>query len=592
VPDVESPTRDAVDATTFGVLRRSLITLCNEMGSTLAMVAFSPVITEGRDFAGALFDADGHLVACGDHDLSALLGTLEPTLSLIRAKFRPEDFRPGDVFMCNVPHDAGSHLNDVKLVMPVIVDGDLVGFVANNSHWTDIGGSVPGSISPTARDAFAEGIKIPPVRIVEEGEPNDELLGLIMANVRQPHETTADVFATLQALRGGEKRLLELCAKYGVGQVRTVFAGMQDHAEAIYRQKVAEIADGVVEFEDFIDFDPLADDRKPVRIHLRLTKTGDKLVFDFRECDPQPRAAIGCTRPLTLSAVFVATLNLLLDVPFNYGFIRNVEVLTKQGSAVHVSHPTPVAGCAAGSFEKVITCVIRCLGQLDPSRDAASAYCLINAMLGGRDPRGDKQYVMYCWNEGGFGAGPDRDGGNTPTMEIYGTGSKNQPIEVLERMFPVIYERKEIDVDSGGAGRWRGAPGMRQSFRLGGGQASLSILGDRNIFLPPGAADGLPGSRQTVFVTRGTDRVDIGMLAADERIGAGDLIEILSGGGGGYGNPLSRDPALVAIDVKRGLVSPAAARDVYGVVVRCLDVQLGEWEVDEDGTRECRRQIA
>jgi N-methylhydantoinase B len=582
-----------VDATTMAVLRRSIITLCNEMGSTLATVAFSPVITEGRDFAGALFDADGRLVACGDHDLSALLGTLEPTLGLILEAFSPESIAEGDIFMCNVPHEAGSHLNDVKLAKAVFADGEIVGYVANNSHWTDIGGSRPGSINPQARDAYAEGVKIPPLRIAERGVMRDDVLRLIMSNVRQPHETSADVYATLKALNGGEQRLKELCARYGVGTLKAVCARMQDHSEGLYRQKVSAIADGVVEFEDFIDADPLDPDRGPIRVHLELTKKGDSLTFDFRASDRQPKAPIGCTRPLTLSAVFVSTLTLLRDVPFNHGFIRNVEVLTTPGSAVHVEHPAPVAGCAAGSFEKVIACVIRSLGQLDPARDAGAAYCLINAMLGGYDPRFEKSYVMYCWNEGGWGGGPDRDGGDAPTMAIYGTGSKNQPIEVQERFFPVRFERMEIDVDTAGAGKWRGAPGLRHTYRITHGEASLGILGDRNRFPPPGARGGEPGSRQTVVINPDTpESSDIGMLVADQPLGVDDVVEIWSGGGGGFGDPLERDPALVVRDVKHGLVSTEVAGATYGVVVRCTDALRAEWEVDEAATRARRDELA
>jgi len=582
-----------IDATTFAVLRRSLITLCNEMGSTLAKVAFSPVITEGRDFAGALYDAEAHLVACGDHDLSALLGTLEPTLALILATFDRDRIHEGDIFICNVPHEAGSHLNDVKLAKAVFVDGAIVGFVANNSHWTDIGGSVPGSINPRAGDAFAEGVKIPPLKIAERGVIREDLMTLIMANVRQPHETSADVFATLKALNGGEVRLMELCARYGVDTVQTVFALMQEHSEAIYWQKVSAMADGVAEFEDFIDADPLDPDRGPIRVHLKLTKTGDKLIFDFRESDVQPKAPIGCSRPLTHSAVYVSTLNLLLDVPFNHGFMRNVEVLTKPGTAVHVLHPNPIAGCAAGAFEKVLACVIRCLGQLDPERDVGVTYCLINATIGGHDTRFDKPYVMYVWNEGGYGGGPDRDGGDAPTMAIYGTGSKNQPIEVQERFFPVLFTLMEIDADSGGAGRWRGAPGIRHAFRLTHGQATVGILGDRNIFRPPGALGGEPGSRQTVYINRGLPHErDIGMLASAEPVAKDDVIEIWSGGGGGYGNPLDRDPLLVARDLGLGLVTPEAARDVYGVVARIENDAGFEWVVDEAATSVRRAELA
>lgn len=582
-----------IDPTTLAVLRRSIINVVNEMGATLQKVAYSPVISEGRDFAGALFDRHGHLVACGDHDLTGLLGTLEPTLQLIFTTFGLEELQEGDIIACNSTHEAGNHLNDIRMVKPIFAGGELIAFVADVGHWTDVGGSTPGSINPLARDAFSEGLRITPVKLVDGGVYRRDVVEMLLANVRLPYESNGDVWAQMKALEAGESRLHRLVEQHGADVLVRVFELLQDHAAAIFRKAIAEMSDGTAEFEDWIDEDPLDPQRRPVRVHLRLTKDGDRLTFDFSESDPQPKAGVGSTRPLTQSGVYVATLNLFHDIPFNHGFIRNLEIVTKPGTSVHVTFPNPVSGCAAGGFEKVITCVLRCIGQLAPAKEVAATYNLINATLGGVDERFGRPYVMYMWNEGGFGGGPDRDGGDAPTMAMYATGSRNQPIEVHERFYPVLFTELEIAQDSAGAGRWRGCPGIRHSYRLLSGEAVVGVFGDRNKFKPWGVQDGEPGGGQTVWINRGKeDARELGMSATDVPVAAGDVVEVWSSGGGGYGDPFDRNPAAVVRDVQLGFVSVEAARDVYGVGVRCVDEMRGEWAVDAQETERLRSRLA
>jgi len=575
--DVSTP-KMGIDPTTLAVLRRSLISLVDVMGVTLAKVAYSPVISEGLDFAGALFDREGHLVACGDRDLRGLLGTLEPTLELIAKTFSSDEINEGDIVICNSPHEAGNHLNDVRMVKPIFHDQELVAWVANVGHWTDIGGSTPGSINPLARDAFSEGLRITPVKIVDRGEYRRDVASMILANVRLPHEANGDIWAQMKSLDAGEARLRTLLEKHGAETILAVFGQMQDHAEAIFMQELEVMRDGTVEFTDYMDEDPLDPERRPVKMHLKLTKRQDSLTFDFSGSDPQPKAGIGSTRPLTQSGVYVGFLNLFHDIPFNHGFIRNVEIVTVPGSAAEVSFPNPVSGCAAGGFEKVIACVLGCIGQLAPTKQVAATYNLINVTLGGHDTRFGRPYVMYMWNEGGFGGGPDRDGGDAPTMAMYATGSQNQPIEVHERFFPVLYTELEIAEDSGGPGKWRGCPGIRHSYRVLDESATIGVFGDRKRFKPWGVEGGATGSGQNVFINRGQpDERELGMSATDAPVRTGDVVEVWSSGGGGYGDPRERDPQLVVRDVTLGLVSPKAARDVYGVTVECEDTLRGNW---------------
>jgi N-methylhydantoinase B len=448
---------------------------------------------------------------------------------------------------------------------------------------------VPGSINPMARDSFGEGLRVTPIKVVEGGRMRDDVIKMILGNLRLPYETNGDVFAQIKALDSGEQRLHALLARYGADAVTSAFVEMKAHAAEIFRGHLRQIPDGVAEFTDYIDLDPLDLAAGPVKIHLKLTKQGDRLIFDFSDSAPAPKGGVGSPRPLTCSGVYVPILNLFPEVPFNHGFIELCEVITKPGTAVHVEFPTPVSGAAAGGFEKVIACTLGAVGQLLPEKQVGSTYNLINVTLGGIDPRLNKPYVMYMWNEGGFGGGPSMDGGDAPTMAMFATGSRNQPVEVHERFFPVTYTELTISQDSAGDGYWRGCPGIRHSYRLQYGDGVVGVFGDRGHHAPWGVQGGHGADPQTVFVNRGTPRERIlGMFVSDIPVSAGDVVEVWSAGGGGYGDPLDRAPERVLADVQSGIISPARAKEVYGVIVRCTDEKLERYEIDPEATTTAR----
>jgi N-methylhydantoinase B len=584
--------RTPIDPTTFAVLQRSLKTLAEEMSATLAKVAYSPVVTDGRDFAGALFNDRGELMCCGDRDLPGLMGTLEPTLELILGKFPLEEVREGDVMVTNAAHEAGSHLNDVRFAKPLFADGKLVAWVANVAHWTDIGGSTPGSVNPIARDTFSEGVKITPVKIVDQGVLRHDVLDLLLANVRLPYEANGDAWAQMKALETGEMRFNDLVRRFGIDTILEAFERMLEHAEAMFFKTLEDVPEGSVEFADYIDLDPLAAEPAPVKMHLRLTKEGNRLTFDFTGSDPAPVGGIGCTRPLTQSGVYVTMLNLFPDIPFNHGFIRNLEIVTVPNSLPHVMPPNPVSGAAAGGYEKVIGCVLGCVGLLVPDRQVACTFNLINATLGGQDPRFNRPFVMYMWNEGGFGGGPDMDGGDQPTQSLFATGSRNQPVEVHERFYPIRFVKLEIGQDSAGAGRWRGCPGISHAYEIVAGNPVVGTFGDRKHFPPWGVRGGGHGWQQNCLINPDTpEQRELGLATSGEPLKEGDVVEIRSGGGGGYGDPLDREPWRVVRDVKLGLVSVDGARESYGVVVECVDPVRAEWRADEEATERLRSEM-
>ena len=581
-----------LDPTTFSVLRKSFTSIATEMGITLAKVAYSPIITEALDFSGAVFDRDGHLVACGRRDLTGLLGTLEPSLQFILERFGYGALDPGDVILTNCPHEAGSHLNDVRVIKPVYWKEELEGYVVDVGHWTDIGGGTPGSFNPMARDSFAEGLRITPVKVVEKGEIRQDVLDLILGNLRMPYEANGDVFAQIKSCDVGERRLHELLKKYGADVIREGFTEVQEHASELFRYELEQIKDGEAEWTDYIDMDPLSPETGPVKIHLRLIKRGDEVIFDFTGTDPQPKAGIGSPYPLTCSGVFVPVLNLFPDLVFNHGFTRMCQVRTTPGSAVHVEFPNPVSGAAAGAFEKVSVSVLNALGQLEFQRQVGATYNAINVTLAGKFPGADgKPYVMYMLNEGGFGGGPDRDGGNAPGSPMFGTGARNVPVEVEERFYPVIYTELSVSQDSGGPGRWRGCPGSRRGYRVQR-DGVIGVFGDRGKFRPWGVCGGWPGDANHAYLNQGTPEEKIlGMFVSDIPVHEGDVVEVWSSGGGGWGNPLDREADRVLVDVRDGFVSLEQAESAYGVVIRVEDAELEEYEVDLEATGALRARL-
>jgi len=578
--------RHELDPITFEVLRNAYVNICNEMGITLAKVSYSPIIKEGKDFSGALFTKEGHLVACGQQDLPSLLGTMEATIGLVLDTIPPHEMYPGDVILVNSPHEGGSHLNDVRAIRPVFSDSELVAFVGDLGHWTDVGGATPGSINPLAADCFSEGINISPVKLVERSTIRRDVLNLILNNCRLPSETRGDIHAQVKTLEVGDRRLQHFLDKYGIDAILRSFEAIFDYTEQLLYHETSTMQDGSYYFEDRLDEDPDDPEHNPLFVRLSFTKRGDDYIFDFSQSDPDPKAALGCGRPFTCSAVAVAFLNLYPGIPFNHGVTRKLEVVTKPGTLNHAVFPSSVSGAAAGAFDKSIGAVFGAIGQADPSRAVGCCCNLYNVLGGGEDERFHRPYVFYVWNEGGYGGSPRGDGGDTPMLFPYAAGTRNQPVEVHERWFPMLYRAIQINYGACGAGEFRGGPGVIRSFELTHGTASYNVWGDRSRFPPWGTHGGLTGGAHRVWVNKGQpDEQEVRLYSAGLPLRRGETVEIWSGGGGGYGHPFDRNPERVLNDVVEGIVSEALAEAIYGVKVICRGTILRDFTIDEETTR-------
>ncbi|MFQ5916030.1 MAG: hydantoinase B/oxoprolinase family protein [Nitrospinota bacterium] len=588
-------TAAAMDPITFEVLRSAFRELCSQGSAMVERIAYAPAITEGRDYSVSLLSRDGRLVAHGARDHTPHFGTFEGTVQSV-IEDAEEGFRPGDVYMFNNPYRGGTHTQDVRLVRPVFYKGRHIAFTIANCHWTDIGGPVPGTFNPRAREVYAEGLLVPTMKLYDQDRPVKSSFDLIRWNVRVPYDRMGDLAAQYQAVKVMETRLQEYAEKYGVKTLLKAFEESMNYSERLLRQEVARLPDGTYEFVDYSDMDEGDPEHPRVKIHCALTIRGDRATLDFRKSDPAPKGPTGLTHPGLISAAFDGTLHCFPHLtPLNNGIIRSVPILSEPGSAVHIVPPSPMAGYCAGAYEKVDAAVMACwaqaLAQVDTRQIHAGTVNLENCVCGGVHPKTKNRFVSYNWMEGGQGARVDRDGPSFMMMMFAG-GACNQPVEVLERWFPYTYLKAEVLPNSCGHGRFRGGFGFQRHYRLWG-EGVVTIHGDREEVTPYGLAGGLNGGPNSLTLNEGTERVrQLGMHATGVLVKPGDVISFRSNGGGGYGNPRSRDPKLVLQDVMNEFISPEVARDIYGVVIRVGDPEALEYEVDEEATRALRAELA
>lgn len=571
-----------VEPIVLSVLSGSLRALVNEMNIAMFRSARSPVITEGRDIGGAVFDARGRLVAQGDWDLAVFVGMLEFSVRAILEEFGL-GLEPGDVFIANDPFVGGTHFNDVGIVRPVFDGGRLTGFVAIVGHWPDVGGQEPGSFVADAREHFQEGLRIPPMRIAAAGAREPGVEALIRANMRLSEDRIADLDAQIGATAVGETRLAALAGKYGWPTVEAAMAAMISHSERLMVAAIAEIPDGTYCGEDSIDMQSL-DHREPRTIRVEMVKSADRIRFDFGASDPQALSAANSTLSATCSAVYVTIKSLFPAVPMSHGCFTPIEVVAPAGTIVNARPPAAISSMAATVYEKVIGACLRALAEALPQRAVGCPYNLVNLTIGGSAESGE--YVAYLYSEGGFGGRAEKDG-PAGLVSLFGGGAKITPVEVMERRYPIRFEEWSLWPDSGGPGRYRGGVGSRKRFVLTEGSARLSCLGDRERFPPFGVLGGAAGAAHGLLLNEGDgERArNLTLRAVGVELEPGDVVTVVTGGGGGYGPPLERDPAAVAADVADGYVSAEQAAERYGVVVR-------DGAVDEEATARLRRRLA
>ncbi|MCZ6532069.1 MAG: hydantoinase B/oxoprolinase family protein, partial [SAR324 cluster bacterium] len=449
------------DPITLEVLKNALESTAQEMGAVLKLTSFSPNIKERMDASCALFDTNAQLVAQAEHvpvHLGSMLRAVAPTIAAVG----PLD--EGDILVVNDPFIGGAHLPDITLLASVFFQQMHIGYVATRAHHSDVGGMEPGSMPGNSREVFQEGLVIPPVKLYRKGEPQEDVMRMILANVRTPAERRGDLNAQLAALRIGERRLHELADRYGAETLQANFAAILDYAERRMLKRLAELRPGEYFAEDALDDDGV--DGEPVPIRLKLTVAPEKLTLDFTGSAKQRRGNINAVLPMTHSAVFFAV-KILTDatIPANAGTFRPVEIKTPEGCFLNAQHPAAVCAGNTETTQRVADTVIKAFAQLAPDRVPAASQGTMNLIgIGGRDPRNGRFYTYIETIGGGQGGrpmGPGQDG-----VQCNMTNTMNTPIEALEITYPLRVERYELREGSAGAGRNRGGLGLVRALRV------------------------------------------------------------------------------------------------------------------------------
>jgi N-methylhydantoinase B len=564
----------SVDPITFEVIRNALVAATDEMVVALKRSAYSTNIKTRSDFSCAFFDAELRSVAQGFAQPVHLGSMVEQVPKAILA-YGAESLGPRDMLITNSPYPSGVHLNDVSLIAPVHVEGELIGYVANIAHHVDVGGGAPASIG-AFREVFQEGVIIPPVRLVRDGQIVGDVFRLVLAQIRSKHETAGDFRAQVAANNTGVRRIQALAARHGRD---TLVATMEDLLAYTERRTLAELAalpHGVYEAEGVVDNDGYTDE--PVRLQARVELRADGARFDTTGSDPQRRAPVNSTFAMTFSACAYALKTLIdPDLPVNDGFYRLIDVVAPEGTVTNGRWPAAVVG-GWETHDRLVEVIIRALLPAFPERlMAGTKGMMCQAGFGSLDEAKGSYTCFYDTFAGGYGARLTSDGPDA--VQAHGQNTENAPIEETELNYPVRIPRLALVENSEGAGRFRGGLGLRKDY-LFDRPTTYTILADRDRFGPWGAFGGHDASVAEYVLVRGGVEKRLGSKVTVE-LEPGDVISVRTCGGGGYGPPEEREPGAVLRDVSEGKISAERALDVYRVVLR-------DGAVDEAATAELR----
>ncbi len=520
-----------VDPITVEVIKNALVYASEEMGIAVRNSAYSPNIKERLDHSCALFDARGRLIAQAEH-IPVHLGSLPwGLIQTMRIVVRERGgFARGEMWVANDPYITGTHLNDVTVIRPVFFAGALIGFAANKAHHTDVGGSAPGSMPVDAADLFAEGLVVPPMRLIEDEEPVEATVELFRANSRTPQARAGDLRAQIAGNYTGERRLLELCERYTAGVVLAAVERVLADSETRMRNALRALGNGVFESTDFME------DRSgspTIRIAVKLTLSDGTASLDYTGTSTQVNAPLNAVFGVTLSGVHYA-LRAVTDptIPMNDGCFRPVDVFAPEGTLLNPRRPAPVSGGNVETSTRNADVVLQALAHAVPERvPACSGGTMSNVVMGGTRPDG-RVWAFYETNGCGMGARPASDG--IDGIQCHMTNTSNTPIEAIEREYPLRVIRYEFAEGTGGAGRHRGGNGLIRAIELVEGSAHASLLADRHALRPPGAQGGEAGAcgRHTLIHNGCETKIAAKATLALE---PGDVVIVQTPGGGGYG---------------------------------------------------------
>lgn len=525
-----------LDPVTLEILRNQLESVAAEMGHVLIRGAYSPNIKERQDCSTALFDADGRMVAQAEH-IPVHLGAMPDAVAVVLEK----DPKPGDVFVVNDPFAGGTHLPDVTLVSPIAPDGEVVGFAVSRAHHADVGGSAPGSMPPGAREIYEEGLRLPAVRLVDGGEPNEAVRELILANVRTPDEREADLRAQRAANARAEERVGELLDEHGA-TLLDAFDAVIDYSRERVESEIADLPDGTYRAADVLEGDGVTDADVPVEV--AVTVDGTAIDVDFAGTADQVDGNLNAPFSVAKSAVyFVVRAVTDPEIPPNHGCYEPVSISAPEGSLLDPRPPAAVVGGNVETSQRVTDVTLAALAEAVPEEIPAGGQGTMNNLIVG-DRAGE--FTYYETIAGGFGGRPSKDG--MDGVQVGMTNTLNTPVEALETAYPLRVERYALRPSSGGDGRYRGGLGLERTVTVET-DATVSLLTERRRTAPRGLAGGEDGAM-------GKNLIDGEPVPAKASVdvAAGTTVSILTPGGGGHGDPAERDPEAAERDRRDGKV--------------------------------------
>jgi N-methylhydantoinase B len=549
------------DPIAFELFKNSIFSIADEMALTICRTTYSGVLRDNMDFSTAFAAADGKLVAQG-LTLPAHLGSIPTALDVIVNRFG-DTMQPEDMYIMNDPFDGGMHLPDIFIFKPIFWHGERIAFAATICHHADVGGRVPGSNASDSTEIFQEGLRIPPMKLCDRGELNETLWMLIEKNVRIPVQVFGDLRAQLAACTIAERQFLELIERYGVTDVKIYMAEIIDYAERLTRAAVLKLPDGVFEFEDWIDDDGIDIDQ-PIRLFVKITKHGDSMLVDWTGSSEQVKGAINNTLSFTKAASYTGIRSILPDgIPNNEGVFRVIEVTAPAGTIANNVMP---AACAARGLTgfRMVDCIFGALAKMLPEKVcAASDGGNSGVSIGGYDVD-RKPYIYVDFACGTWGGRPWGDGlqGNSNMF----ANMASQSVEVIEAEQPVEILAYEFLPDRAGAGKFRGGAPYFRDYRFTEREAILQVRSDRARFRPYGLYGGMPGQPSANYLNPQDNNQKL-TSKPTMIIQEGDVFRHELAGGGGWGDPLERDPADVLRDVRNELVSITSAKKDYGVII-------------------------
>lgn len=560
--DTAANVTSPVDPISLEIISNALRSITDETFIALMKSAYSTNIKERRDHSTAIMDPRGQLIVQSQASLPIHIASMSGLMTSLLAKFG-DRIEPGDLYIANDPHTAGgTHLPDINYALPVFRDGELIAFVCNIAHHADVGGMAPGSMAGGMSEIYQEGLRIPVVRLFRAGELQQDILDLLLLNVRVPEERHGDHNAQIAACRLGARRLNEVIDTYSLDSVRIAFEEIIERTEARLRTAVREIPDGVYTFEDVMDSDGVATSDIPIRV--RVDVVGDDLTFDFTGTSPQVAGNINTTTNATQASVCYALKALLdPDIPNNQGVLSVAKLIVPEGTVLNARFPAPVAA-RAHTCQRIVDVVLGALATALPDRVVGAANgANTTAVFAGTDPNTGENYLYLETLGGGMGGRSSKDGKDG--VQVHITNTSNLPVEAIELEYPLLVEEYSFVEDSGGAGKFRGGMGLRRVVRPVGHDCVFNGVGERFSRQPWGVFDGAPGASGR-FMLRTTDG-ELNRLEdkpGEVHVTADQAIVVETPGAGGYGSPQERTTSDLADDRNSGKFTPDYLRTYYG----------------------------